>query len=252
MTSTRSSLAALADLALPVSCASCHAPGSALCQECRAGVRAEVWEAACPVRPRPCPERLPTVWSGAAFAGSLAAVVAAYKDDGRRDLAPVLAGLLSRAVDAALRGEPDLSRALSAGDGPVLLVPVPSSGAARRRRGDFPLGRVAELSARGFGPGEVVAADALRLRRRVADQAGLGARERQLNLEHAMEVRPRWAPAVSRSSCLLVDDVLTTGATLVEAARALRAAGARTVVAATTCATQRRRGGLGQLTGDSR
>ena len=252
MTFARSSLGALADLALPVTCASCRALGAALCPDCTSGLWSQVWERPRPVRPRPCPPRLPPVWAAGAFAGELAAVVAAYKDDGRRDLAPVLAGLLAGAVDAAVGGAPELRRALCAGDGPVLVVPVPSSPAARRRRGDFPLGQLAALACHGFGSGEVVVADALRLRRRVADQAGLGARERQVNLEHALQVRARWQPVVDRASCVLVDDVLTTGATLVEAARALRAGGARIVVAATACATERRAGALGQRPADSR
>jgi predicted amidophosphoribosyltransferase len=252
MTSARSSLAALADLALPASCASCRVAGAGLCRDCLAGIRGEVWPQGRAVRPRPCPQGLPEVWAGAAFAGALAAVVAAYKDDGRRDLAPVLAGPLSLALDAAVRGDPALRSVLAAGNGPVLVVPVPSSAAARRRRGDFPLGRVADLACRGFGPGEVVVADALRLRRRVADQAGLSARERQVNLEHAMQVRGGWEALVGRAACVLVDDVMTTGATLVEAARALRSAGARAVVAATVCATERRLRAFGQRPADSR
>ena len=93
--------------------------------------------------------------------------------------------------------------------------------------------------------------DALVPRRRVADQAGLGARARAVNLEHALAVRPRWATVVAGASCVVVDDVLTTGATLVEATRALRSGGARTVVAATVCATQRHPGGV-QGTGGKR
>jgi predicted amidophosphoribosyltransferase len=85
-----------------------------------------------------------------------------------------------------------------------------------------------------------VLAEALKPRRRVADQAGLNARQRAVNLEHSMVVRPRWESAIAGSHCIVVDDVLTTGATLVEAARALRSSGASSVVAATVCATQRR------------
>jgi predicted amidophosphoribosyltransferase len=170
----------------------------------------------------------------------LARITAAYKDDDRRDCAGLLADLLGRAVDAALRASPTHLSVLGGGNGPVLLVPVPSSAAARRRRGDAPLNALAATVARHFHDDEVVVADALKPRRRVADQAGLDARQRADNLEHSMVVRRRWEPVVARSACLVVDDVLTTGATLVEAARALRSGGSGTVVAATLCATQRR------------
>jgi predicted amidophosphoribosyltransferase len=143
-----------------------------------------------------------------------------------------------------------LSRTLVHGDGPVLLVPVPTSPNARRRRGDAPLAVLARAAAEGFGRHEVACGDVLRLRRRVADQAGLSAHDRRVNLEHAMEVEPGWEGVVAGAGCVLVDDVLTTGATLVEARRALLAGGASEVVAATICATERRshgpRGTLGR------
>jgi predicted amidophosphoribosyltransferase len=54
-----------------------------------------------------------------------------------------------------------------------------------------------------------------------------------------MEVRPKWMTSI-HGAALLVDDVLTTGATLVEAARALTVGGASHVAASTVAATQRR------------
>lgn len=190
--------------------------------------------------PTPCPSGFPLTHAAAPFEGPLAALVAAYKDRGRRDCRSLLAGLLRGAVDAAVAADPKATRLLARGNGPILLVPTPSSRQSRRRRGDAPLTAVAREAARGYRPREAACADALLLRRRVADQAGLTARERAVNLEHAMEVRPSWRGAVSGACCVILDDVLTTGATLVEARRALVSAGAASVVAATVCATARR------------
>ncbi|MEU9016312.1 phosphoribosyltransferase family protein [Actinomadura sp. NPDC048394] len=86
----------------------------------------------------------------------------------------------------------------------------------------------------------VVAVGGLRQCRRVADQAGLGAKARRDNLSGALEAVGR-APLAGRR-VVLVDDVITTGASLAEAARALRAAGADVVAAATVAATPLRRG----------
>jgi predicted amidophosphoribosyltransferase len=234
-------LTSLAALALPATCAACGATDRAVCRACRAEVGAALWgDGPRLVRPRPCPEGMPPVWAGAAYGGALGRLVAAYKDDGRRDLRAVLAPLLATSVDAAVRGSAAASDVLARDNGPVLVVPPPTSRQARRRRGDAPLLALARAAVDGYAANEVVAGDALRLRRRVADQAGLNARERHVNLEHAIEVHPHWATTVRGSVCVLVDDVLTTGATLGEAARALRRDGAREVLAATICATARR------------
>jgi hypoxanthine phosphoribosyltransferase len=76
-------------------------------------------------------------------------------------------------------------------------------------------------------PARVLAA--LRQRRAVADQAGLDSRRRLANLAGALEV-PAGARALLASGgrIVLVDDVMTTGASLAEAARAIRAAEVRT------------------------
>jgi predicted amidophosphoribosyltransferase len=70
---------------------------------------------------------------------------------------------------------------------------------------------------------------ALRHVRRVRDQGELGATERRANLRGALAVRPAVRQALVGRSCVVVDDVVTTGTTAAEAARALTEAGARVV-----------------------
>ena len=75
----------------------------------------------------------------------------------------------------------------------------------------------------------------------MADQAHLDRGARAANLAGAMVVREAVCPVVQGAVCVLADDVVTTGATLAEGARALREAGAGHVVAVTVAATPRRR-----------
>jgi predicted amidophosphoribosyltransferase len=192
------------------------------------------------VRPDPEPRGLPVVHAWGAYAGPLRPAVTAWKDEGRGDLARVLGPLLAAAVEAALG-------AARWEAGAVLLVAAPSSRRSRRQRGEVPLERllgevVAGLGERGL-PVLRALPGALAPRRRVADQAGLGTLGRAANLRGALVVGGRWEAVVKGRRCLVVDDVMTSGATIVECSRALDAAGAAGVVAATIGATQRRAAG---------
>jgi predicted amidophosphoribosyltransferase len=75
------------------------------------------------------------------------------------------------------------------------------------------------------------------------DQAGLSAAERAANLAGAVRVG-RVPAGLSAYRIVLVDDVITTGATLAECARALRAVGITVSAAAVVAATARRPAGL--------
>jgi ComF family protein len=79
------------------------------------------------------------------------------------------------------------------------------------------------------GPDLRLAPDLLRRRRWTGSQAGLMGQERRRNVREAFEVHPKWRPLVAGKTVLLVDDVLTTGATVEACARALQRAGARRV-----------------------
>lgn len=158
------------------------------------------------------------VRSAVAFDGVAARVVRAFKEDGRTMLARPLGRALAAAVirsDGVMWSD-------------AVVVPVPSSRAAFRRRGYA----VAELLARraGLSPRML-----LLPARAAADQRGLRRDERARNVAHTM--RARHAEGLR---AVVVDDVVTTGATLREAARALTAAGATVVGAATVAATPRR------------
>ena len=238
----RRSLAATLEMALPTTCGGCGEPGATWCAVCADEVgRATYPGGARQVRPTPCPAGYPPTWAAGPYDAAARVALVAFKDGDRRDLVAVLAPMLSEAMAAALAGDPYLRAVLSSGNGPVFVVPVPSSPSAVRRRGDAPLELLTGAAVRevGLTPRELIVSPALRLRRRVADQAGLDHRQRANNLERAMQVQPRWRASIRGVTCLLVDDVLTTGATLVEAARALRAGGAAHVAAATVAATQR-------------
>ncbi len=74
-----------------------------------------------------------------------------------------------------------------------------------------------------------LAPDLLRRRRWTGSQAGLKARERRRNVREAFEVHPRWMAHLKGKAVLLVDDVLTTGATVEACTAVLERGGARSV-----------------------
>ena len=223
-------LGAFLDLILPQRCAGCGALGGALCRSCTAALCA----APAPRRPCPAPAGLPVCWSAAEYAGVARRALLAYKERGRTALGPPLARALTAALTAALAA----AWAAPPPGVPVTLVPVPGTRSARRARGHEPVARLAALAAAALRAAgrPVRTAPLLVLRRRVADQATLGAAGRAANLAGAL----RAVPAARGAWCVPVDDIVTTGATLAEAARALRAAGARVPCAATVAATRRR------------
>ncbi|MFF9811088.1 ComF family protein [Streptomyces coeruleorubidus] len=220
----------LTDLVLPAECGGCGRPRTVLCPECRAVLSGV---AARRVRPVPEPPGLPVVYAAAPYADEVRATLLAHKERGALALAGPLGVALAGAVRAGLRkawggswagAEGAWSRGAGA---PVLLVPVPSGRRAVRARGHDPARRIALAAAgelrRSGVPARVLGV--LRQRRAVADQSELNSRQRLDNLAGALAVVPGGARLLSGGPVVLVDDVLTTGASLAEAARAVRTAG---------------------------
>jgi predicted amidophosphoribosyltransferase len=198
----RAVLTELSDLVLPRRCVSCERAGPVLCGLCRAAMAPLFVE---------LPDGL-MVHAASAYEDAARTAVIAYKERGRRDVGRALAGLLAEAVNNCIV---DASAQLST----VVLVAAPSSRAAARARGGPHMLRLARHVA--TRTGLAVAAGALEVTREVADSAGLSIEERSANLHGAI----RAAAAPPGLTALVVDDIVTTGATLVECGRALRAAG---------------------------
>jgi ComF family protein len=132
-----------------------------------------------------------------------------------------LAGLAAEPLERAFREAPEGWRAAAA------LVPVPLHAVRRRERGFNQSELLAsELSARLGLPVQPL----LRRRLPTARQVGLAAAERRRNVSGAFHVPLELAPLCRNRCLVLVDDVLTTGATLDAAARALAGAGANPVL----------------------
>ncbi|MDX3534110.1 phosphoribosyltransferase family protein [Streptomyces sp. MB09-01] len=212
----------LAGLVLPVDCAGCGAVRVLVCAGCREVLSGA---GAGPVRPSPRPEGLPVVHAAAVYEGGVRALLLAHKERGALPLAGMLGEALAGAV---LAGRPRDADGLGpTGPAEVALVPVPSARRQVRARGHDPARRIALAAAgrlrRAGVPARV--APVLRLRRAVADQAGLGARQRRENLAGALAVCRDGARLTDGAGIVIVDDLITTGATLAEAARAVRTAG---------------------------
>ena len=241
-------LRAVMGLVLPVDCAGCGQPDVALCPGCRELL-------AGPARRVPGPAGI-DAWTVGRYEGPLARVVPAWKDRGRLDLSAELAVALTRSVQALLtdHGHPDRSPDHPHGHPPdhpldhpldhrldrACLVPVPSSRRAVRSRGQDVVADLARRAARHCVPA-AEAVRALRVTRILADQSGLGVSARRGNVSGAFAVRRRAVPSVRGRPCIVVDDVLTTGASAAESIRALRAIGADVLGVATVCETPLRR-----------
>lgn len=153
------------------------------------------------------------------YAGARRQAIVAVKERGRTDLiAPLAVGLAAGLHRLQCWGMLDL---------PLTIVPAPTRRSAARRRGGDPIARIA-ATAVARHPGMTVAA-ALRMRALTRDSVGLGSGARERNICGGVllrrNLRGRLAAAGCPGDVLLVDDVVTTGATLAESVRVLRSAG---------------------------
>jgi ComF family protein len=191
----------------PVDCAGCGVPDRSLCDHCLQALVAEV-------TPRHLADGS-TVYTALRYEGVVRRTLLALKESGRTDVA----GPLSVPFAAAL------SRAAQPG---AEFLAVPTSTAAWRRRGYDPVALLAKRA--GVRPAKV-----LRAARSTLSQKTLGAGDRARNLQASMVSKM----SLEGRRFVLIDDVVTTGATLAEAARAITSAGGEVVGRAALAFTPR-------------
>lgn len=198
----RSPLRLMLNLLVPVRCAGCGVPEVAWCPRCAAStaepfaVERRAWGHG------------PPVYALGRYTGAARRAVLAYKERGRRDLAVPI----GRAMAA---GMVIVAGSRAGSDSTWCLVPAPSRPAAARGRGGQHMLEVARHCAAALASaGQAAAvAPALRLDRRARDSVGLDAEGRKANLMGRLRAVPAGAPPRG-TPVVLLDDVITTGATV--------------------------------------
>jgi ComF family protein len=210
------------DLAFPATCAGCGREGAPLCPSCRPALdaRLALQGGTAIGLPADLPAPLLQLEWCAPFSGSVRAALHELKYSGERRLAQPL-------------GEAVARRWAQVGEGATMIVPVPVHPERERQRGYDQAVLIAAVAARALG---LPSLRAIRRTRATAAQFDLGRDQRQTNVSGAFQLRRESAEiedAVVGRWILLIDDVVTTGATLAACGLALEGAGALGVSAIT-------------------
>ena len=198
------------ELLLPKRCAGCGAAGEVLCSRCRTELSAP------PARLSPGTHPHVPVYACGPYAGAHRGVVLAMKERNNLQVRSHVGAVLAAAL-GHLEARGEIPHAVS-------LVPAPTRARSARERGGDPVEAVCRASGR---PTFAV----LNLSEAAADQSALGAEQRRANL--AGRVR---ATGVPGGALVVVDDVVTTGATLQASVEKLLALGGDPVACLALCA----------------
>ncbi len=192
-------LSPLLDLVYPKKCPGCQIPSPGICEDCN-----RFWQE--PPITYILNQNNVSVISVAQYRNEVRSVLLAYKENGEREAGKIL-------IEALLK-----ARLQIASDSICTLVPIPSNLKSIRRRGrDFMMELCTQVS---IQSGDKVLSF-LRVNRNVKDQSNLDEKQRSQNLVGAFDCVSKNLHLAQSSPVILVDDLLTTGATLREAIRAL-------------------------------
>lgn len=198
------------DLMLPLTCGGCDAPGTRWCDVCAAELAAGSGQPHL-VTPRVDPG-VP-VFALGRYAGPRRQSIVAVKERGRADLIAPLSRALATGVHRLVTwGMVDV---------PATIVPAPTRRSAARQRGGDPITRIATAAVAAHPL--IAVTQALRMKALVRDSVGLGSAARERNIAGRVALCRRRLP--TGTEVLVVDDLVTTGATVGESVRMLGTAG---------------------------
>jgi predicted amidophosphoribosyltransferase len=208
-------LAELSQLVFPTRCYGCNALGVSICTTCRREWIPHYYKTH---------NNALNVHSALIYTPTASKIILAAKENGLQGADDLLISAIVHVLNKARLDK-----------GYFTLVPVPSSNHAQRGRGRSFIVDLTKTISKQTG---IAVNDCLQVSRRVSDQSGLTRAQRISNMHGAFSIKPG---SILRGDAIVIDDVVTTGATLQEAARALNSQsfhGFGSVCAVTACVAQ--------------
>jgi predicted amidophosphoribosyltransferase len=205
-------------LLFPTRCFGCRELGYSICSECR-----QQWN---PHRYQSRVTNL-AVYSAITYSPIAKNILLAAKEQGVKSADQLVRNAVSVSIHELFKKYPSCA-----------LVPIPSSASSNRRRGRDFINEIAISVARDLG---VAVLPLLEHQRKIRDQSKLNISNRHQNLAMALSIKPQFRGNYSGERVVILDDLVTTGATIGEANRALTRGGFKVQAAATACVALRRR-----------
>jgi len=205
-------------LLFPTRCFGCRELGYSICSECR-----QQWN---PHRYQSRVTNL-AVYSAITYSPIAKNILLAAKEQGVKSADQLVRNAVSVSIHELFKKYPSCA-----------LVPIPSSASSNRRRGRDFINEIAISVARDLG---VAVLPLLEHQRKIRDQSKLNVSNRHQNLAKALSIKPQFRGNYSGERVVILDDLVTTGATIGEANRALTRGGFKVQAAATACVALRRR-----------
>lgn len=205
-------------LLFPTRCFGCRELGYSICSKCR-----KLWN------PHPYQSRILnlSVYSAIPYSPVAKNILLAAKEQSIKSADQLVLSAMKASLQELFQKYPSCA-----------LVPIPSRPASNRRRGRDFISEMAISVAKYMGVGVL---PLLEHQRNIRDQSKLNIAGRRDNLAMAFSIKPEFRGNYSGEKVVILDDLVTTGATLSEANRALSKAGFTVLAAATACVALRRR-----------